>query len=403
MTSSALGAEGQRVMRALMVPGGVGRSHVTRLVLIAHELRRRGAEVAFAVSQVDPLFAWEGFDTFDVPEVEVADFDRNVFGAYMPELVEACVDAELRAIEVFAPDVLVSDLRPSAAITAALAEIRHVTVINAYLARQFDPALVFGDHPGAVGLSRLVQRVQKRTTVGAFREVARRRGLRGLHSLDDLLEGDRTLLADLREFCPLSDLPSTSRYVGPLVWEGAPPLDLDAVELPDPDRPLIYVTTGNTGDRRLIDLVIEAFSDVDDLVVLITTGAYLDLSTVTTPSHIRLERFVPGSLALERAKVVVHCGGNGTTYQVIGHGRPAVVVPFTNDQRINAALVMRQGLGIALDPRRTRPANLVAAMAKAWRDTNIRARLERFRPLVTESDGPRSAAVEIDEFCRASS
>jgi hypothetical protein len=87
-------------MRALMAPSGVGRSHLTRLMLIARELRRRGAEVAFAVNQVDPLFAWEGFDTFDVPEVEITDFDRNVFGAYTPELVEACVDAELRAIEV---------------------------------------------------------------------------------------------------------------------------------------------------------------------------------------------------------------------------------------------------------------------------------------------------------------
>jgi len=79
------------------------------------------------------------------------------------------------------------------------------------------------------------------------------------------------------------------------------------------------------------------------------------------------------------------------------------VVPFTNDQRVNAALVMRHRLGIALDPGRTRPANLVAAMAKAWRDGDIRAGLERFRPLVTESDGPRSAAAEIDDFCRASS
>jgi UDP:flavonoid glycosyltransferase YjiC (YdhE family) len=161
---------------------------------------------------------------------------------------------------------------------------------------------------------------------------------------------------------------------------------------------LIYVTTGNTGDRHLVDLALKAFADDDSLAVVITTGAYLDLSHVITPPHIRLERFVPGSTVLQRAAVAVHCGGNGTTYQVIGHGRPAVVIPFTNDQRVNAALVMHHGLGLALDPKRTRPANFSAAITKAWHDVKIRARLEHFQLLVTEADGPGLAATEIEKL-----
>jgi UDP:flavonoid glycosyltransferase YjiC (YdhE family) len=73
-----------------------------------------------------------------------------------------------------------------------------------------------------------------------------------------------------------------------------------------------------------VDLALETFADDESVAVLITVGAYLDVSSVTTPPHIHLERFMPGSAVLERAAVAVRCGNNGTTYQVIRHGCPAV-------------------------------------------------------------------------------
>lgn len=381
-----------------MMPSGVGRAHLTRLVLVARELRRRGVDVAFAFREADPELASEGFETFVVPEVLLSGFDRNVFAAYTVNLVEECVAAEIAAMEAFHPEVVVSDLRPSAAISTELVDVAHVTVVNGYLSRQFDPAVLqpdSGTRRRAPVLKSSMQVLQKRASVGAFRLVARRHGVSHISGLDELLEGDRTLIADLPEFCPVAALPPTSRFIGPLIWDGSAVPDAEAGLPPSSGRPLIYVTTGNTGGRKLVDLAIQAFADDDEVDVMITTGAYLDVGDARAPPHIRIERFVRGSMALARARLAVHCGGNGTTYQVVAHGRPAVVVPFTNDQRINAALVMRHRLGIALEPDGLRPEHLLAALLKVWRDADTAAALDRFQRLVTESDGPNEAASVI--------
>ena len=130
----------------------------------------------------------------------------------------------------------------------------------------------------------------------------------------------------------------------------------------------------------------------------LTTGSYND-PPANPPPHVHVARYARASEILKRAVAVVHCGGNGTTYQALLAGVPAVVVPCNNDQRINAHLLKRHGLGLALELDKVTGPVLRAATELVVADTKLRPCLLRFQELTTRARGPEAAADEIVTFC----
>lgn len=122
-----------------MLPSAIGRSHLTRLVLIALKLQHQGAEVAFAFEENSQILKHYQFHVFPVSDAVVTDFSSNVFAAYTPSLVEQCVKDELKVIEAFKPDVIVGDFRLTAAISSKVAKIPYISVVNGYMTDYFDP------------------------------------------------------------------------------------------------------------------------------------------------------------------------------------------------------------------------------------------------------------------------
>ena len=387
------------------MPAAIGQSHLTRMLILARALQQVGGEVTFGFAKYHQLLEREGFSFFIVADVSVIDFGSNVFAVYTPSFVERCVEEELRAIENFRPDVIVGDMRLTAAISSRVTGKPFVSIVNGYMTDYFDPVDVIkpeqqsrAGHAIASFFGRRIQAAQKRKLAGPFRTVAQRHGIKDLVSLYDFLKGDLTLIADLPEFCPLDHLPPSYRYVGPLIWEGGGQTLPDYLEARDRSRPLIYATTGNTGSALLLQLVLEAFRDDPVFDVVVTTGEYLQPAQVPRAANIHVERFIPGSAVLQQCVAAIHCGGNGTTYQVIGQGVPAVVVPFNNDQAINAWMIKRRRLGIPLSPSGLTGDQLRSAVMQAMQDSEIRESLRKFQFLVQNADGPGSAAREILSF-----
>ena len=389
--------------RLLLIPSGIGLSHLIRLLLIARRLLGHVSEVGVAFSDERVLETNDHFKFFLVPEVKVTDFSSNVFAEYTQTFVEQCVEEELKAIKAFQPDAIVGDFRPSAAISARVAGVPYISVVNAYMTDYFDPVDVMipkeksaARHAIASIAGKAIQAVQKRALASPFRAAAKKFGLKDLVSLYDFLKGDLTLIADLPQFCPLENLPSSYRYIGPLIWEGNSVPAPRYLENRDPSRPLIYATTGNTGEEKLVDLVVESFKE-KPCDVVITTGEYIHPRNITGFPNIHIEKFIPGSMVLKHATVAIHCGGNGTTYQVISHGVPAVVLPFNNDQKINAWLIKRNGLGLPLSTEIT--GNQLRLAAKTViEDSKIREKLSEFQKLLANVDGAESATNEISSF-----
>jgi UDP:flavonoid glycosyltransferase YjiC (YdhE family) len=394
--------------RILAIPGAIGLSHLTRLLLIARSLRESEAKVAFAFKEKEGLLERNGFEVFTVPDVEVRDFSSNVFAEYSETFVEQMVEAELKAIEAFRPDAIVGDLRMTAAISSRVAGVPYISVVNAYMTDYFDPVdLLIPKERSAVRnavasvAGKAIQAVQKKALATPFRSVAKKYGVRGLTSLYDFLRGDLTLLADLPEFCPLENLPADYRYIGPLIWEGDDESARPFLENRDRSKPLIYATTGNTGKEKLIELVFDAFDGDDAFEVVLTTGEYIQPPVRTRAKNIRVERFIPGSMVLKHCAAAIHCGGNGTTYQTIAQGVPAVVLPFNNDQKINGWLIKRDRLGIPLAANGLTGAQLRQAVKALIGNPSYSQPLEYFRSLLAKSDGGKNAVKEIALFLKA--
>lgn len=382
-----------------MLPSAVGLSHLTRLLLIAQQLRKQAADVAFGYREPHPFLQQAEVKVFPVADVEITDFSSNIFTAYTPELINQAVKYELVAIKQFRPDVVVGDFRLTAAISSRLAGLPYVPVVNAYMTEAFEPVDVVMPHGCGRAIASLIgghlYSRQKRAVVKTFRSIARQHGLRDLNTLFDFLTGERTLIADLREFCPLNKLPSEFRYIGPLIWEG----QAESVPGMLRDRPqgkrLLYVTTGNTGSVELLKFVADSFANHPSYDVLMTTGAFIDPATVRSAPNISVHRFVSGSEILKHADAVIHAGGNGTTYQAIAAGVPAIVIPFNNDQKINAWLVMRNGVGKSFSPERLTGKQLFTALHELREDSTIHERLTLLAARIDELDAPDTAARHI--------
>jgi MGT family glycosyltransferase len=391
--------------RFLIIPGAIGRSHLTRLVLIALELQHRGTEVAFAFKENNQILEHYQFQVFPVSDAVVTDFSSNVFAAYTPSLIEQGVKDELKVIEAFKPDAIIGDFRLTAAISSKVAKIPYLSVVNGYMTDFFDPVDVMipkdtrpFDHKVASIASKAIQRVQKRTLATHFRAVAQKYGLKKLVSLYDFLTGDLTLIADLPEFLPLENLPQNFRYIGPLIWEGLNDTVPDYLKNLSSSKQLIYATTGNTGKETFIQLVIDAFKNDPSYEVVLTTGAFIHPDAVPNISNIHVASFIPGSEILKQSQAVIHCGGNGTTYQAMSQGVSAVVIPFNNDQTINAWLIKRHKVGIPLSTTELTGDRVKLAVNKAIADIDMQKNLQHFKDILTKTNGFKSAADEIITF-----
>ncbi|HSY22947.1 MAG TPA: glycosyltransferase [Polyangiaceae bacterium] len=124
-------------------------------------------------------------------------------------------------------------------------------------------------------------------------------------------------------------------------------------------------------------------------------GASENLDAEFGPT-IRTAAAVPYAAVFPRASVVLHHGGVGSMTAGLRAGRPAIAMPFANDQFDNAARLERLGAGIALPQRRALHGGLRAAIARCLASRTMAAKAAAVaRKLATEEDGAVVAAREI--------
>jgi MGT family glycosyltransferase len=216
-------------------------------------------------------------------------------------------------------------------------------------------------------------------------------GLKPVRSIGDVyLAADRVLAYTAEPFeYPRSDWPAKVTLVGPGLWEppAEPPAWLDSIE-----RPLVLVTCSTLfqNDRLLAEVACEAFAgEPYDVVV---TTADVDASSLTPPSNVRIERFVPHTPLLERAACVVCHAGMGITQKALAHGVPVVAVPFGRDQPEVARRVEVARAGIRLPRKQLDAATLRRAVRRAM---ELRAGAARIATAFSRAGGASAAADAI--------
>jgi UDP:flavonoid glycosyltransferase YjiC (YdhE family) len=394
--------------RILFMPSAIGFAHLGRLLSIADVLRRVGYQIIFAYGgEHGSLLTKLGYEWLSIKDVSLPEqprFDQPILEQYTEDLAERCIQADLLAYAHIRPQGVVSDLRPTAAISARMAGIPHVAVLNGYITRCFDAARLLVD-PAENPLKYRLTRWLMRQLLGAqgwrlaagLRSVAQRHGAHDRQFIWDFFEGDLNLLADLPGFVPLSDAPATYHTTGPLIWEGTGE-PYPALPPRAPGQRRIYITAGNTGSRQLLDTALAAFADRRDAQVVMTTGAYLDPAPYRGRPNIHVARFLPGSAVMEQSDLVIHSGGSGTTYQCLQNGLPAIVVPSNNEQMTAARLARYHKVGVPLALRDLTPARLYDLAAQMLERQLCRNHAVAFKARFAAPPGAAAAASLIVAF-----
>lgn len=202
----------------------------------------------------------------------------------------------------------------------------------------------------------------------------------------------RVLAVGMRELEFARTWPESVRFVGPLLC--TPP---SAHEAPPfrPGRRHVLITLGTHLRWRKDAFAQEAqrvAAALPDLDFHFSDG---DPDGARASSHTNFTRvaYVDYERHLARYDLVVHHGGTGVLYACLAHGKPAVVCPFDYDQFDHAARL--EVAGVALWCRRVR--DLRALVQRALGDRTLRARAEKFAPLVARYDGPALVAALVRE------
>lgn len=394
-------------MRLLFFGEAVTLAHVARPLLLANAAAQAGHEVHMAAApRFDLCYENSTVQRWPLASIEPAQFMERLSQGrrlYDQDTLSAYVQADLKTIASVKPDLVVGDFRLSLAVSTTLADVPYANIINAH----WSPYLILKHWP--VPETPVIRFIGVATTEWAFNRIrhwifsAHARPLNalrkqhGLAPYSDLREvycqGDHVLYPDTPTLIPTHKLPSSHRYLGPLVWEPQLP-EPDWLKEVDGKRPLIYLTLGSSGQLSVLPDFFEALGKMSVTVAFATAGR---IEPHRLPSNFRSANFLPGSLVAARAALVICNGGSATVYQALAQGTPVLGVASNLDQFLTMAHVEQAHAGWLMRPEKIHSQMLQARIQEMLADTatqqaaqelatdfNRYSALERFKTFLAE-------------------
>ena len=191
--------------------------------------------------------------------------------------------------------------------------------------------------------------------------------------------------------CPPSiDPPPSGGAVQPLRTTPLPePTTALPVELPRPDRPLVYLTLGTSfNEPAVFATILRGLADLP-VTVLVTIGRDRSAAELgEIPRNAVVTGFVPQEALLPHCAAVVHHGGAGTALGVLAHGRPSVVLPRGADNFAVAARMSAAGAARVVGPDELTEAAVGAAVRDVLEDPRVRQGAERIAREIADMPGP---------------
>lgn len=344
--------------KILFVAEAVTLAHVGRPLALAQTLDPQRFDIHFACTDgYDFCFKDNYFSRWRIDSISSNKF-LNALAAGKPVYSETTlsnyVEDDLRMLNAIRPDLVVGDFRLSLSVSARLAKVPYVSLINAYWSpyvRQYYtvpniPLTRIFPIKIANSLFRMVRPMAFASHTVPLNRVRRKYGLAplGFDLRRVYTDADHTLYTDIPELFPAYDLPVNHSYLGPVIW--SPPIKRpDWWDTLPEDKPIVYVTLGSSGQGQLLPLVLQALASLPLTVIAATAG---NIKLETVPPNTYVAHYLPGEAAAQRASLVICNGGSPTSQQALAAGVPVLGIASNLDQFLNMHGIAAAGAGMLL-------------------------------------------------------
>ncbi len=403
-------------MRVLFLPlitRGSAIGTISRCLAVAAKLREAGHEAFFLTNSEGMIHVNEaGYahalgalpDTpgpIGHPLMSLADV-AVYLNLTREDYIRRALAAEAEAVERFKPDVLFSEFKLTAPMTAARCGLPLVSTACSPADPRFTAPL-FAKERGMDGDGGLAPRTSG--ALSAFNKVLAELGQAPVTSVGELFFGRsrRKIAPTARALEPLlADVPDLT-YVGYLLydsWERAP-LPPEIPALIGRRKPVyVYLGMGHPGPKEYLRILPEAFDD-SEFFAVIATGDHPDLpATLPRTPGTACFRFVPAGSMLAVASVLIFHGGQNTAMASLLHGAPSLIFPgYEFERDFNARGLEAVGAGVRLPPEAFTAKEILDRCREMGDGDRSRAAAAMGRELAALG-GPAKAAELIVETAR---
>ncbi|MGD0029526.1 MAG: glycosyltransferase [Candidatus Bathyarchaeia archaeon] len=390
-------------MRVYFAPCGIGLGHVGRIIPIAKELRKERVEVAFStyrdgIRYVEheklPLMKAPpiGFQVKPDGSIDFRQTAVNPGPFFASFTLLEQVNAEVKFIESFEPDIVVSDSRISSLLAARLLGIPRICILN-----QFQ--LIVPRRKHLLHLARFADSIAL-TLVGKM-----------------WTSGNTVLIPDFPPPYTIStgnlNIPKSYRknvrLIGPIL--GVRPPELDSkdklrkkLELPL-DKPVIFVPISGPIKEKafLTGLIRKTLLEFPkDYEIIMSLGYPDDNSRPVRYGNVTIYKWIPNRFEyLKACDVVVARAGHGTITQAMCYGKPIILVPTpSHTEQINNAK-QASDLGVAgiLLQENLNKQELLKSVKQAL-DGKTKEKLETIQQELLRYDGVKEVVRTITQMAQ---
>jgi len=337
--------------RIYMGPCGIGLGHVGRIIPVARELKRRGAEVMFSTYlEAVEFVRRQGFPVVRSPAISLLsdstgriDLKATVLNRGVSSIATLVrqIKAEMEYIKSFRPDVVVSDSRISTVTAGKLLGLPVALVLNQF--RLMVPTAELNQN-----LTRIVDGGIMTVLSGGW-------GSSDVIIIPDFPQPYTICLDSLR----IPRLYQDRVRMGGFILEKKPEEVLDSERVraeagaSDTDK-LIYAAISGPRQEKtpLIRMLKPIFEDFpEDVKVVMSLGDPEGGSEPVTSGSLTVIPWVEERYRYLKAADGIICrGGHNTIMQSICYGKPSIIIPTPNhtEQYANARRAKELGFGEAI-------------------------------------------------------
>jgi UDP:flavonoid glycosyltransferase YjiC (YdhE family) len=132
-------------------------------------------------------------------------------------------------------------------------------------------------------------------------------------------------------------------------------------------------------------------------VLLIGTDPRNQLKTAL-PESVCVAEYAPYSKLFNRAAMVVHQGGVGTTAQCLRAGKPMLIMPYSHDQPDNARRMQRLKVAQVIQRGNYKPWRVARRLRSMLADPRLARQAESVARQLAKEDGTRTACDALEEL-----